>query len=191
MPEQEAVLAITSGTGDMQAVLNLVWEHLLPALNTVSPAEVGSGPEELGRKLSSLALLPVQGQAASLVAAGVSGRKYSFEANEEKLESLSLDFSGEVCVLTLQDERGEHRVECGSGAWLKGRTTLNRRESPHVAASGAWTAEDSYVMKLHFYETPFCHTLTCRFTEDKLIFDSKANVAFGPTEDPQLVGQGA
>ena len=32
MPEQEAVLAITAGVGDMQAVLNLVWKHLLPAL---------------------------------------------------------------------------------------------------------------------------------------------------------------
>ncbi len=32
MPEQDAVLAITSGVSDMQAVLNCVWEHLLPAL---------------------------------------------------------------------------------------------------------------------------------------------------------------
>ena len=32
LPEQDAVIAITSGVKDMQAVLNLVWEQLLPAL---------------------------------------------------------------------------------------------------------------------------------------------------------------
>jgi CubicO group peptidase (beta-lactamase class C family) len=38
MPEQDAVLAITSNVGDMQALLNLVWEHILPALG---PAPIG------------------------------------------------------------------------------------------------------------------------------------------------------
>ena len=32
MPEQDAVVAITSGVRDMQAVLNLVWDQLLPAM---------------------------------------------------------------------------------------------------------------------------------------------------------------
>jgi len=32
LPEQEAVIAITSGVRDMQAILNLVWEKLLPAI---------------------------------------------------------------------------------------------------------------------------------------------------------------
>ena len=31
MPEQDAVLVITSGVKDMQAVLTLVWDKLLPA----------------------------------------------------------------------------------------------------------------------------------------------------------------
>jgi CubicO group peptidase (beta-lactamase class C family) len=32
MPEQDAVVAITAGLRDMQAELNLVWDHILPAL---------------------------------------------------------------------------------------------------------------------------------------------------------------
>ena len=34
LPEQDAVIAITSGVKDMQAVLNLVWDKLLPALKS-------------------------------------------------------------------------------------------------------------------------------------------------------------
>ncbi|MGV3483598.1 MAG: serine hydrolase domain-containing protein [Planctomycetaceae bacterium] len=33
LPEQDAVIAITANTGNMQAQLNLVWEHLLPAFH--------------------------------------------------------------------------------------------------------------------------------------------------------------
>ena len=32
MPEQDAVLVLTSCTDEMQNILNLVWKHLLPAL---------------------------------------------------------------------------------------------------------------------------------------------------------------
>jgi len=40
MPDEDAVIAITSGVRDMQAVLNLVWEHLLPAMKPAAlPAD--------------------------------------------------------------------------------------------------------------------------------------------------------
>lgn len=32
MPEQDAVLAITSGTTNIHGILDLVWEYLLPAM---------------------------------------------------------------------------------------------------------------------------------------------------------------
>ena len=53
MPEQEAVLAITSGVGDMQAVLNHAWDHLLPAMKS------GSGAKEEGALKKQLATLAV------------------------------------------------------------------------------------------------------------------------------------
>src|SRR6476659_10029224 len=40
LPEQDAVIAITSGLRDMQAVLNLVWNNLLPDLKPAAlPAD--------------------------------------------------------------------------------------------------------------------------------------------------------
>src|SRR3569832_23069 len=38
LPEQDAVVALTSQTMDMQGLLNLVWEHLLPAMSDTAPA---------------------------------------------------------------------------------------------------------------------------------------------------------
>jgi CubicO group peptidase (beta-lactamase class C family) len=46
MPEQDAVVAITAETGDMQKELNLVWDYLLPAMKE-SP--LPEQPEELAK----------------------------------------------------------------------------------------------------------------------------------------------
>src|SRR4051812_10676762 len=43
LPEQQTVLAITGGVADMQSVLNLVWEHLLPALAPEPLSEDAAG----------------------------------------------------------------------------------------------------------------------------------------------------
>jgi CubicO group peptidase (beta-lactamase class C family) len=189
MPDQAAVLAITAGVADMQAVLNLVWECLLPALAPAPLPKNGPAQAELERKLAGLALLPPPGAPASPLAAKVSGRTYRFEANEQKVEAISFDFGPDGCLCTIWAGQDKHQVACGSDVWLKGTTSLDSRKPRRVAARGAWPAEDTYLMKLCFYETSFCPTITCRFIEDRLLFDFKANVAFGPTERPQLAGR--
>ena len=56
LPEQDAVVAITSGLKDMQAVLNLVWAHLLPAFG---PAPLPADPGALEVPQARLANLKV------------------------------------------------------------------------------------------------------------------------------------
>ena len=65
MPEQDAVLAMVSGVRDMQAVLDKVWQHLLPAMQ---PAALPADPHaygELRAKLAALSLPLPQGQPSS------------------------------------------------------------------------------------------------------------------------------
>ena len=51
---------MTGGTEEMQAVLDHVWEQLLPGLHASDPAE-GAQPE-LEQRLRTLSLAPVGGQ---------------------------------------------------------------------------------------------------------------------------------
>lgn len=55
LPEQDAVIAITAKTGNMQRQLDLVWEHLLPAFQDTLP-ENAKELEKLQTTLSRLAL---------------------------------------------------------------------------------------------------------------------------------------
>ena len=58
-----------------------------------------------------------------------------------------------------------------------------------AAASGAWTAEDTFTAKLCFYETPFIVTVRLRFSGKELHYTCDSNVGFGPTKEPELVGK--
>jgi CubicO group peptidase (beta-lactamase class C family) len=51
MPEQNAVVVMTALTGNMQKQLDLVWEHLLPALQH---DELGENPQEQAKLASAL-----------------------------------------------------------------------------------------------------------------------------------------
>src|SRR5438034_5324053 len=56
LPEQDAVVAITSGVRDMQAVLNLVWDKLLPGIVPASLPTDDAGRAKLESTLKGLSL---------------------------------------------------------------------------------------------------------------------------------------
>jgi CubicO group peptidase (beta-lactamase class C family) len=188
MPEQDAVVAITSGVKDMQQVLNLVWDKLLPAM---SPSPLATDPEsraKLDRMLGDLTIPAPEGSATP--AAAAARETYLFASNPRKLESLAIetDDHGENVTLVIKVAGSEQRVSCGRGAWKKGRMSYGMMVDQPVAASGAWTAENTYTAKLCFYETPFITTLRLKFADGKVTVDSESNVGFGPTSQKPLEG---
>jgi CubicO group peptidase (beta-lactamase class C family) len=193
MPDQDAVVAITSGVKDMQSVLNLVWDQLLPALQPARLPADGASQEKLKRTLGKLTLRPLGSLASvsSPVAAQVSGRRFVFPANDQKLEAIALEpgAAGEGATLLTRFNGVEQRTAIGRGEWRKGRLAYGSFPEQPVAASGAWTADDTYAVKISFHETPFAITLSLRFSGDELVYDSEFNVAFGPTKQAQLVGR--
>jgi len=190
MPEQDAVVAITSGTRDMQSVMNLVWEKILPALQTKPLDADEAANKKLSDTLARLTLHPQLGSAAPGVAAKWAGKTFVLSPNAQKLETVLLEFGGanDPVTLVLRCNGAEQRIACGKGAWIKGRMTYASFEEQPVAASGAWTADGTYTVKLSLYETPFRLALALKFTEDKLLYDCEYNVNFGPTKQPQLTG---
>lgn len=192
MPKQDAVLAITAGVPDMQGVLSLVWDILMPAIGEVPLPADKAAVKKLTRTLKGLKLNPPKGAADSPEAGKVSGKTYTFEHNYETLQSLSFDFKVNQVIYHLLGggkRRGKHTLPYGLSEWMEGTATLGGPVPQRVAASGVWKAEDTFELTLCQYETPFTATITCRFEGDKLFYDFKSNVSLGPTERPQLVGK--
>jgi len=196
MPEQDAVIAITSGTRDMQAVLNLVWDKLLPAMKPGVLAAAPSTCKKLEQTLKRLSLKPVKGSAATGLA---TGKRYVFPSNPHKLEAAAIiqpAGSGGVTTLLLRVDGVDYPIACGRGAWLRSKAAWGPlailppfNSVQPIAACGAWTAADTFEAKLCLYETPFVVTLKLRFAGSELKLESQPNAAFGPTKEPELLGK--
>jgi CubicO group peptidase (beta-lactamase class C family) len=197
IPELDAVVAITSGVRDMQRVMNLVWDKLLPVMKAAPLSEDAAAQRKLKEKLAGMTVWLPSGQPTAALAAKVSGRRYEFPDNERGIQSMGLDFNSGAPALLVRAAGVETRTPIGIGSWAGSRSGFaNGLErflsvpSPlQVAASGAWTAENIFTVKLIARETPFYTTLAFRFDGDRLLLDAEHNVAFGPTKLPQLVGQ--
>jgi CubicO group peptidase (beta-lactamase class C family) len=190
LPEQDTVIAITSGTRDMQGVMNLIWDKLLPAIQT-SPLPANEDARmNLERTLSNLTLPMPRGAASSPVAAQISGKRFVFPANNQKLEAITFaSIAGNAPTLVVRVHGADYRLASGLGAWQKGRMAYGAMTNQPVAVAGAWTADDIYTAKICFHETPTSVTASLKFSGDQLLYDAEYNVAFGPTKQPQLIGR--
>ncbi|HEU5087068.1 MAG TPA: serine hydrolase domain-containing protein, partial [Roseiflexaceae bacterium] len=63
LPEHDTVIAITSGVANMQAVLDVIWEYLLPALHAEPLSEDPAAHTRLVERQAALALPTPVGQA--------------------------------------------------------------------------------------------------------------------------------
>jgi CubicO group peptidase (beta-lactamase class C family) len=181
LPQHDTVIAITAGTRDMGSVMNLVWDRLVPALQpSVLPVDA-SAHRALTTKLAGLVLPPQTGAPGSAAAEAVSGRRYVLAANPRSLESLSFDSvtAGGEASLTMRIAGADQRLTAAPGEWRKATMLVRGTQEP-VAASGAWTSDDTYTLKVVPYRTPFTSTFRFRFSGDEVLVENELNV--GPDD---------
>jgi CubicO group peptidase (beta-lactamase class C family) len=197
LPQYDAVVAITSGVRDMQSVMNLVWDKLLPEMKAAPLPANAVAQRALATRLAGLTMRTSNGKPTSPLASAISGKWYELAENESGIRAVSLDLGSSAPALVVRTASGETRTPIGLGAWVRNRAgfangierMLSVPAQPQVAASGAWTADSTFRVKLVAPETPFYSTLDFRFDGDRLVLDAEQNVSFGPTKLPRLEGR--
>src|SRR5678809_639334 len=102
LPEEDAVIAITSETQDMQGELNLVWKYLLPAMQVDQSALNKNDAAILKKQLTQLKLpLPAKPDSAFKIVS-VSGKSFQIDSNEKRIEKISFTQKGSVIALTIK-----------------------------------------------------------------------------------------
>jgi CubicO group peptidase (beta-lactamase class C family) len=193
LPDHDAVIAITSGLGDMQEPLDLVWEHLLGGMKDGPLPADTAGHASLRKKMAHLELPPMAGQAESPRAKKISGNLYHLPEHDGPIQAVGLEVGDETTLLLRIDDQ-DRRLTIGSGSWDRtGSLVFGGRYNPTteepVATSGAWTDDDTYTVQACFFKSPFCATMQLEFAGNVVLFDQEMNVGFGPTKRPQLVGR--
>ena len=154
MPEQDAVVAINAEVGNMQSELDLVWEHLLPAMHAQALPPDAATHARLQQTLAALAL-PMAGEQTTpgggtgptsvvgrvtargaATAAKISGKTFKLEPNTLGLQSAAFQFSENSCTLTFRDAQHKHAIACGFADWQRGETALPSTP-PRLISGGA------------------------------------------------------
>ncbi|MET7651856.1 MULTISPECIES: serine hydrolase domain-containing protein [unclassified Streptomyces] len=176
LPEYDAVIAATAATNDMQALLTLVWERLLPAFRP----EPLTGREEadaaLARRLAHLALPPAPGEPAPPERGEEwSGAEFTpyggADAGLRELTGAVVTGGADGWTLSLVEGPDGRRLELplGAGGWQVSDEPLP------TAVSGGWTDGDTLAAHVVFLETPHRLRVTC----------SLADRTFGASWDTQ------
>jgi CubicO group peptidase (beta-lactamase class C family) len=193
MPEQDAVIAITSETADMQNELNLVWEYLLPAIKTDKQAENKSLNETLKQRLSSLKV-PLAASGNSPAVSRVSGRTFVLDPNDKKIESMKFQFRDSICSLSLTVDSKTYDLVFGAGHWAKGETSLLGPNllaaakghyvglpPSKIAGNFEWKDGNTLELVLRYIESPHSEIITCTFD------NNKTSVVFKYSTQPGIV----
>jgi hypothetical protein len=194
LPEQDIVLAITSGTNDTNGVMNIVWQNLPAIMGDGSTDEDPAGLAALRERLAGLGLALPAGEPSSPLAADVSGRRNVVAGtNGLGMTARSLDVSGASPVLTIEDADGAHALTVGAGQWARQRTGYRKRinelfdtREQGVAIAGAWSAENTFVARIVFNETPYTMTTTLSFEGEQVRVNSTYNVRWGTPSEPEI-----
>jgi CubicO group peptidase (beta-lactamase class C family) len=180
MPEQDAVIAITSETNNMQGELDLVWEHLLPAMKETALPPDRDAYSRLEETLSSLKLAFPTGLVSSPLAGRISQRNFELDANALGLDQVMFEFQNKGFVVTFSNGQIKYPIEGGFEKWVLGETSLpgtpprldlvgpgKRGAKSKVAASGVWKDDRTFEITLRYYEMPHHDTVTCRFNRNQ------------------------
>lgn len=166
LPEQDVALAITAETTDMQGVLDLVWEHLLPAVDRDGDE---TADVALSERLDAL-LVPTPSSTAGGPDHGVWVRSRESSLPEsyaavrlERQGSGAAGGAGTAYRLTLDVHGTQVAVVVGDGEWLESSMEVDGHELP-VAGSGGWDTQGCFAADLRFVETP--HTVRVRTRVD-------------------------
>ena len=197
MPEQDAVVVITSGVRNMQSVMDLVWDKLLPAMSSRSLPEDAVTQRSLKAKLAGLRVRMPAGRPSTTLSTTISRHWYELPTNDRGILGIALDLDPGSPALLVRTSAGENRTPMGMGSWVRSRSGyangidgfLSVPATPEIAASGAWSADSVFTLKLIAPQTPFYSTLSFRFDGDRLLLDTEYNVSFGPTRLPVLEGR--
>lgn len=215
LPEQQAVVATTGGEGDMAAILDRVWEHVLPALDA---GDAGAGrphrattgrrptPDDdgLAARLAGLHVpWPVGAPVTRALTVRLDGNPLGFRTVhvEPHPAGARVRLVGAVAVDLVAGHHGwvtgraPGRVAGDTSASAApaaaGEAPATDATAP-VALAAAWTSPSTLELRLCWVDGPFALRVVAHLAQDAVPIpvrvDPELTVAFGPTRLAQMTG---
>jgi CubicO group peptidase (beta-lactamase class C family) len=191
LPDEDAVIAITAETPDMQEEINFVWDYLLPSMHKgVIPANKKEDAQ-LRRLLSTLALAPPKAT-DNPSAPAITGKTFTLQPNEKKMQEISFDIKDNNYQVTIKGDTATYKLSFGKGKWAIGETTrpgpnlltgaTNHLVGvPAVKIAGAydWKDDNTLELVLRYIESPHTEKMICHIDGNNISIDIQNSFEYG------------
>lgn len=175
IPRKQAVIAMTSGTMDMQGILDAVWEELLPGMADEPVGEpVAATREALAARLRSSGY-PAAAVGKKTNPGQWAGQTYQVAANPAGIRTLKFMFGDGASSLMIEDGDGVQEIRIGHGEWTVNEVRIGGESAP-AAVCGRWVKRDAYEIEIRFLNQAYHDRWTCRFMNDSLQLSTVRNV---------------
>ena len=191
MPDQDAALAITAETADMQEEINLVWQYLLPAFKDAKLPDNKAAYSQLKEKIKALALTAPAKQNGS-PATAINGKNFTASANDLHIQNIDFNFSNDVCHVNFKTGAAMYPISFSAGKWNESETAMpapsltgaaiEKRDMLYparIAASYSWKDANTLELVLRYIESPHSEIFTCHFDGNKLNVEVARSFSFG------------
>jgi CubicO group peptidase (beta-lactamase class C family) len=191
MPEQDAVLAITAETPDMQEEINLVWQYLLPAFKETKLKVDAAAVSRLKERIKTLAL-PLPQKNTEELTTTINGKTFTASSNDLHLQKISFNFLNDLCRVRFQTDTATWQIDFGAGKWQSSKTNMpepaltsalieNNSVIYPAKITGSYTWKDANTLELilRYIESPHTEIFTCHFQDNKLTVEAAKSFEYG------------
>lgn len=147
LPESDVAIAVTSCTGNMQIILDAIWEELLPELHDDALPEAPEAWNELQQLAKNMSLPTVVGD----ITRRSENQTWLFAENPQGIKSCQLEFGENDCTLTFDGPNGIEQLRAGFGYFAESLFQLTDLSAHPTAASAAW--KNDHTLEIHTFIT--------------------------------------
>ncbi len=191
MPDKDAVVIFTADSPDMWGELDMVWKYLYPGIQDKALPQNENSSNELKQRLTSLAL-PVPAKTTNeALSSAISGKSFTFAQNDKHIQSITIQFKDELCLLNLKTDTASFDFSFASGRWQHGETARhgpsifshaknNQNGLPlfKIAQAYTWSDDKTLELSLRYIENVQSEKIIIKFDEigkKKILVDFKIN----------------
>jgi CubicO group peptidase (beta-lactamase class C family) len=170
LPEADAVVVCTAQCTDMQAELDLVWEHLVPALSETAPVDEASD-SRLAQRLANLSTPVIRTRAEGPERAVTFTRVGETPPFTSGLREIRVEETGGRTRLTVTVDDAAHEYDLAPAGWSAGRLPGLHSALPAVELTGGWVASDRFHADIVWPASPHRLQLRAELGDNRPTFE--------------------
>ena len=198
LPDYEMAVVITAGEGNMQKVMNIVWESLLPKLDNKSLKKDPVNHKILLQKNKTLSLKTPKNKFKKKFE-----KEFKIEDNSLKIESIGFNLSKSKNEINIKIDGINQIIQIGDGSYVKNNLKnplpyskynnkniitfgMSEEKLKKIGTSGGWISNESYQIINYLYETPTRVVYNFTFKENELQWDTEVKNSLQEYVAPQI-----